>query len=624
MRRYGQYPLGWQQFGHLGLTSTFGAFTPGEGVGAPSWVPRDDNGLPFLFVFDIENTRGWFNGVRYDSIASFLTAVGGTNNGDGTYTIGPTSDLPFTGFDLTQGTIVDRYSLSALTTSTMAWTIQTSGVNTNYIRQLCVDANSKASFDVLRSSALQAQRVTPAVVTTGQHRHCCVYKTNEFTMHRDGEEIGLPDLSGQSMASASNIVLMIGHRAGTIKLPGTSQFWAYTPSVVSRLRRRVLSGGSAAGLDGAWTWFTDERAIEMGNGVPIYGAVGQTGDVLVSDLSTTFTLKSAMEVDDHDNPGLLRLANGKILAHYCKHTNANFYQRISANADDISAWGTEVDLDSQFGLQNYAYSHPIQMDDGTLYTFFRANNGTYERTWHYSKSTDNGVTWSAAVRIIDTASGARPYVHMVKNGASRIDFVTSTGHPNEVAACSLYHFYMDTSADSFHATDGTSLGATPFAPDTGTLVWDGTTSEGWSWDIRVGAGSPVIVFAVFVSTTDHRYRYATTDGSTWTTNQICTAGGTIYATPGDQDQYSGGVSIDPDDINTVYCSRENGTTGVFQLWRGVTADGGANWTMTQLTTGQEDQFRPFKVAGTDALGYVTGPYFHYNLYLTRIDTIDVA
>lgn len=34
MRRYGQYPLGWQQFGHLGLTSTFGAFTPGEGVGA--------------------------------------------------------------------------------------------------------------------------------------------------------------------------------------------------------------------------------------------------------------------------------------------------------------------------------------------------------------------------------------------------------------------------------------------------------------------------------------------------------------------------------------------------------------------------------------------------------------
>lgn len=33
MRRYGQYPLGWQQFGHLGLTSTFGAFTPGEGVG---------------------------------------------------------------------------------------------------------------------------------------------------------------------------------------------------------------------------------------------------------------------------------------------------------------------------------------------------------------------------------------------------------------------------------------------------------------------------------------------------------------------------------------------------------------------------------------------------------------
>lgn len=67
MRRYGQYPLGWQQFGHLGLTSTFGAFTPGEGVGG-GWSP--------LTLFSGGEQGFWFDPSDLSSM--FQDAAGTT------------------------------------------------------------------------------------------------------------------------------------------------------------------------------------------------------------------------------------------------------------------------------------------------------------------------------------------------------------------------------------------------------------------------------------------------------------------------------------------------------------------------------------------------------------------
>ena len=64
-------------------------------------------------------------------------------------------------------------------------------------------------------------------------------------------------------------------------------------------------------------------------------------------------------------------------------------------------------------------------------------------------------------------------------------------------------------------------------------------------------------------------------------------------------------------------------SGVHQLFRGITADSGATWTMTQLTFGGEKKFRPVKLAGTSLLSYVIGDYTTYTSFNPRIQKLAV-
>lgn len=233
-------------------------------------------------------------------------------------------------------------------------------------------------------------------------------------------------------------------------------------------------------------------------------------------------------------------------------------------------------------------------------------------------------TWAPVQKLLN---GQRPYLKVGKNGSNRIDLVCTDGHPNETST-SIWHFYY--SAGAFYKSDGTPLGAPPFNVSDLTKIYDGSSVKSWMWDVRPDAsGNPVVVYATFPSIlTDHRYNYAKWNGSAWVSHEICRAGGTIYPIGDDSEQYySGGICIDPGNVNSVYCSIETGESGThrnggtFQIWKATTRNDGANWSKRQLLKSQDDCFRPFKPPGSNKLLFVRGPYSAWTNFATSIASL---
>jgi hypothetical protein len=601
---------------------------------------RDENGTKALVDLDFERGLFYYNGNEYASFAAVVTAVGaGADNGDGTYTLGPAANLPFTNYNNAEGTNVCEYIKTGTTQSTFLYTFQQSGVNTDMIRALSLDASNRRSFDVVRTNVTQLQVVSGVGAALQQNyrfRSVDVYKVNDGMTYMDGELVGSPDVSGNVSAAVTNVSLMIGHRAGANKQDGTIYRFAYFPRAVSQLRRQQLSLRRAGAIvAGVWTWYNDPRVIKLGSDL-VAGGVGNytAGTPSVGKIDgISYTAHVGLEKDDHDNPGLEDLGSNNCIMQYSRHgIDNNYYQRLGTISAGVITWGSETNIATQLGATSYTYANLAKITAG-LFSFHRAVVGANPITMCFSKSADAGVTWAASQRVLN---GLRPYNKFCKNGANRIDFICNDGHPDEVVGNSTYHFYYDGATDKWCKSDGTDMGALPLTPATAlTKIYDGASVESWVHQVAAGGdGKPSAVFAIFPNrVNDHRYYHAKWDGSAWAYHEICTAGGTIYPNvsgvdgasgPTNQDYYSGGICLDPDDVNTIYCSRPTktdgtigiggvpgATRGIFQLWKGVTADNGATWTMTRLTNMPEDCFRPFKPNGATELTFCMGPYKSY-------------
>jgi hypothetical protein len=354
------------------------------------------------------------------------------------------------------------------------------------------------------------------------------------------------------------------------------------------------------------TWFNSPSTLQVG-GRLILSGVGESGGLFIGYMGGPVRQVPGyiISTDDHGNAGFLRRSSdNRILAAFTDHNDGEYGIAIQALGNS-SLFFDVANVDSSLGAENYSYANLVEITDG-IFNIFRCDASPNWRP-HYSVSTDNGATWAAVVELI---GGSRPYVHVIKNGANRFDVVCTTGHPNETTN-SLYHFYYD--GGDWFDSDGNDIGDPSFTPASDFTAIYGA-GNCWGHDLQAYSGTPVVVFATFPTpASDHRYRYGKWNGSSWDTYEICTAGGPLYAA---ETYYSGGICLDPDDENVIYCSRE--TDGVYQIWRGVTADGGQNWTMTQLTSGMVDCFRPQKAAGSDYVTYVRGTYTSYTSYDTDI------
>lgn len=337
--------------------------------------------------------------------------------------------------------------------------------------------------------------------------------------------------------------------------------------------------------DGIWTWFNHPRAIYYG-GNYYFGTVSSTGDVEVSKRAsdgtiTTFTLSTALEVDDHNDCALLVLASGKLACAYSKHgADSTWRYRISTNAlPDISAFDSEgtVTISS---THTYANLFDLSTATNRYLNISRRINGT-TREWGYIESADFS-TWSGFTSIWAGAGTDTPYLVFRQNG-QKIHVACTDKHPVN-GQSSVYHFYIDvvSGALKFYNSAGTEDATMPLSTSTATLVSDGSSIRRWIFDVTVdGSGYPWILGSRYPrnSGLDIRYMLWRWNGSAWSEVEITEVGQGIY-TP--EIYYSGLACFDSQDNEVIYLSRRIGEIWEIQKW--TTADAGATWTKDSTVT----------------------------------------
>jgi hypothetical protein len=422
---------------------------------------------------------------------------------------------------------------------------------------------------------------------------------------------------------------------------------------------------TAIAPDGAWTWFNDERAIvHQGSLFSGYvlsdGRYGVTRHDLADGKSyhSVISTPTSQQKDDHNNPSLTVLPDGRILALYSKHIAGNqFYQRTSLVARPASGadWGPEI-VRATPAANTYANTYRLSGEADAIYNFHRCINFNPTLTI----SNDGGATWGASRQLLGTGSGStRPYPRYVSNGADRVDFIYTDGHPRDVDN-SVYH--LTYRAGSFYKTDGTfveSLANIPLDHDAGergstiyqysTAAWEPgqgpddwiPNARGWTWDIHYDRdGAPVCVFQAQVGTdgagwANSRiyYYYARWTGTAWQKRFIAQAGRGIYSAESD---YGGGMCLDPEDPRVVYISTNAASpfalgdvnnvplaaNARYEIWRGFTADGGLTFTWTPITQNSAaDNLRPIipeRHGRTECLLWFHGTYSSYTNFSTQV------
>lgn len=391
--------------------------------------------------------------------------------------------------------------------------------------------------------------------------------------------------------------------------------------------------------DGAWCWFSDPRALQLGDRI-FAGWMASDGSVQVGSRATAgggttiATLAAQFERDDHDHPALLALPDGRLAAFYAKHCIGDLHFRTTLRPGDITEWTPDRTLgfDSRTsGPRGVTYANPFLLRDeaNAIHLFWRGSD--FKPT--FSVSTDLGQTWSPPRTLINEQgrnTDNRPYVKYWSDGRGRIAFAFTDGHPRNEATNSLYFAYYERGA--FFRADGTRIGdlsTLPLQPAQCDRIYDGATAgRAWVWSLSQDAsGAPVIGYTRLPAENDHRYHYARWGGHRWTDHEITPAGSWFPRTPTGQTErephYSGGLALDPADPATVFLSRP--IDGVFEIEKWATPDGGLTWTHTPITQhSAADNVRPFVVPGSSPTGATVmwmsndGGYVHYTDYRTRL------
>lgn len=369
--------------------------------------------------------------------------------------------------------------------------------------------------------------------------------------------------------------------------------------------------------DGAWCWFSDPRAIYY-NGKyrrTYAGWIDHVGNVTVGfydhDRKTIETkiLHEGLEKDDHDNPGLFLDKEGKLWLTYSKHSGDRIYLVKGKNPEDISTWEPTRSLRlndtiAYSGSSNtYTYSNLCQLADerNTLYLFWRGAD--YKP--NFSKSTDNGETWSQGKILIlpeRLYKDRRPYVKIASNNKDVIHVAFTDGHPNAEPSNSIY--YAKYRKGYLYKANGEKIkawSALPVSPRETDVVYDATTTKekAWIWDVTENReGDPVIVYSRFPNDSTHVYYYALWDQVQWVNYKLLNSGSWFPQTPAGtietEPNYSGGIVLDHQDPSTVYLSRVK--NGKFEIEKWTTPDKGKHWNVTEVTANSRfDNIRPFVI-----------------------------
>ena len=391
--------------------------------------------------------------------------------------------------------------------------------------------------------------------------------------------------------------------------------------------------------DGAWCWFSDPRAVfHKGEHERTYvGSVSSHGDIKVgfydqvTDMVSEQVVQTKFQADDHVNPSLLFLPDGRLMIFYTGH-NGGFHYTKTINPEDITQWEEVKSLELGKML---SYTNPVLLseENNRLYVFSR---GGYDWKPSFIYSDDLGNTWSKPQTIVgipDAPITNRPYTKVQSDGKSKIWFAITDGHPRDEPLNSIYVFYYQKGA--FHQTDGTRLATLDELPFDQNLIdkaYDGenTKTRSWIWDLAIDEkGNPRIAYTRLKEETKHQYYYAAWDGKSWQHTFVANGGQDFprkdrpkeHANP--EPHYSGGIILDDDATGVVFYSKP--VKDRFEIFRAQLASNGEIWDETAITQNSVlDNVRPYVVRNSPAsnsprLFWMSNMmYEHYTNYRTMI------
>ncbi|HEY7087109.1 MAG TPA: dockerin type I domain-containing protein [Tepidisphaeraceae bacterium] len=365
---------------------------------------------------------------------------------------------------------------------------------------------------------------------------------------------------------------------------------------------------------------------------------------------------SAIQEDDHNAAGLYILPNGKYIAMYSNHGNTAMGDylsryRISTNPHDSSSWTAEQTFNWQTVTGwNLAPNANNRVSYHNLF-YLSADNGGAGRLYDFSRGTHQSAnslvfnqatnTWSWGGQLTQSSTGgySTGYLKYASNGVDKIYFMSTETHPRNYNN-NLWAGYI--SDGKTYKLDGTLVDSNTFDNvDTGGAVPDITSftnvqlSDGntlanpnanpnannpgthrfWTVDLGLdGGGNPFGLYlgrhdtgvtnpgSVPSTPVDHRLFYTRWDGTSWHNYEIARMGDRLYrGTDKSEEDYTGLGAVVPGDPNTLYISTpidprdSSGATVTpwYEIYKGVTSDGGADWNWTAITSNSSmDNLRP--------------------------------
>jgi hypothetical protein len=385
--------------------------------------------------------------------------------------------------------------------------------------------------------------------------------------------------------------------------------------------------GSVDSPNGAWCWFQDERVIvdadHPDGPVLMFTSVSaseeieaEQGDLdfhwygLGSHERDVVELHDRLGQDDHNVAALYQLDTGQTLAVYARHNkDNNTYSRLSG-PHDPAVWSAVRIFE---GTAKATYNNLLTAGVGAakkLFDFSRMQG------WdpNFLTYDEQGGTWQYGGRLLN--SEGRPYLKYAASAdGTKIHVVATDQHPRNFDN-SLYHGVMNGTAlfdSNGTLLDGDLSDQDAVGPTALTVVFRGDPDNvAWMADVAIdGDDHPVIAFSVQKDGRDkprgsggldHRYHLARPGPGGWRQREIAYAGERLY--PG-EDDYTGLVAIDPEDVNRlVISSNADPVSGAplisaadhrrhYEIFAGESNDDGRTFTWRALTRNSTvDNIRP--------------------------------
>ena len=408
--------------------------------------------------------------------------------------------------------------------------------------------------------------------------------------------------------------------------------------------------GTIVADEGAWCWFADPRALHYENAagtinatyigyIDVHGNVKATQYDWIKGRKTDVLIRSYFQPDDHNNPTFVVLPDERVMIFYTRHTDEpKIWYRISQKPGDISALGEEKYLAT---ANNTTYPSPFILSDDPdhIYLCWRGIN------WHPTiarltmPDANDNCKFDFGPKQIVQSTGARPYAKYQSNGKDKIYVSYTTGHPDNEMPDWLYFNVVDINKGNgpiLRDLNGKQLSvinngvfnvskSDSYASSYPATIVDKTANiRNWVWQIALDKDeNPVIAYPhIDNAKTTHVYWYARWTGSAWKNTWVQYGGHAFHQNWNSTELcYSGGMSIDPENINDLYLSipTKDGAynkDGVYEIWKYTINDNGEVAGSEQITRNStKNNVRPFIIPGSKnskmRLAWMNGDYYYW-------------